>query len=193
VMGSGVGEVEVPFASQVLRETIFVTAVMGPPSASTSSTVVLFNAEGVTPVSAQVVFPSTLQSAADEPRSLELDVQVPLVPSWPEGPDVSVTEFESTIGPRGLRYVARTRGKRIEYVPVGLSVPTSCQPPGFVFRGTFGFTDGSQTTTTGVVPCPHDRSSRGTGRRRRHRVGGRRPHGPRAPVNGTAAGSERSR
>jgi hypothetical protein len=155
IMGKGVAEVEVPLGPSIVRESVFVTALMGPPTAN--ATVILFDAVGVSPLAAEVMFPGTLESSAGNPLSLELNVQVPLVAGVPGGPDVSVTAFSSTIGPRGLRYVARAHGSHIEYVPVGLSVPTTCRRPGFVFQGIFGFADGSQTTATSVVPCPRVR------------------------------------
>jgi hypothetical protein len=175
LMGRGVAHVEVPFGASIVREEVLVTAMMGSPSAN--STTILFNAEGFSPLAAQVIFPGTLKSSASDPLGLELNVQVPLVSGVSGGPDVSVSEFNSTIGPQGLRYVARARGRHVEYVPVGLSVPTRCRRPGFVFRGTFGFADGSKTTVTSIVPCPRSSDRRSQGKiARSARIGRRAFH-----------------
>jgi hypothetical protein len=158
VMGTGIARVELPFGSVVLRETAYVTAVMGPPAGNT--TVILFYAEGNSPVAAQVVFPDALQSAS-MPFGILLDVTVPLISTVPGGPDVAVTDFWSTIGPSGIRYVKRVHGKVTTYTPAGLSVPTVCPRTGFTFRGAFAFADGSRVTATSTVPCPDTmRSSR---------------------------------
>ena len=139
---------------------------MGPPGPT--STVILFDAEGRSPVAAQEFFAGTLQSAAADAHSLELNVEVPLLPAVLGGPYISVSNFNSSIGPRGLRYVERIRHHRITYVPTGLTVPPTCRPPGFVFAATFGFADGSQTTAKSIVPCPRERRRRRRPMRAKH-------------------------
>ncbi|MGH2853103.1 MAG: hypothetical protein ACRDLF_02780 [Solirubrobacteraceae bacterium] len=157
-MGFGTAIVEVPFGPEILRETGYVTTVMAPSTGT--QTKLLFYAEGRTPVSASLVFPGELLSEdAGSPFGTLIETAVPLIPSLPGGPFVSVTRFETTFGPEHLTYIRYAHGKRVGYRPVGIAIPKRCPRDGFKFAATFSFADGTDATATSIVQCPH--STRG--------------------------------
>ncbi len=151
-LGSGSANVEVPFGTGSGHELPEIQALMGPPSKN-SNIVVLFYANGQTPVFAQLVFRGELLPATGIFGS-QLTTLVPPIPSVPNGPDVSILSVESTIGPSHLTYVKRVHGRVVHFHPIGIAVPEKCPHGGFPFSAEFGFQDGSQTSTTATVPCP---------------------------------------
>lgn len=174
-LGHGSAFVEVPFGSSAGREIPEIEAVMGPPRHG--NVVVLFYANGRVPVFAQIVFSGELLPGEGAFGTV-LDAEVPLIPSVPGGPPVSIRSVSSTIGPSGLTYYKRVHGRRVAYRPAGIEVPEHCPRGGFPFEAQFTFLDGSQTTARTAVPCPkrrrsargaHRRSARGAHRRRPRR------------------------
>lgn len=91
---------------------------------------ILFFVEGIYPVSEERVLYGHLLPAA-RPFGQLLSTEVPLIPSWPGGPDVGITSLHSSIGPRGLHYHYTSHGRRIEFTPRGLYVPESCPAGGY--------------------------------------------------------------
>ena len=124
---------------------------MGPPNSEHLE--VLFYAEGRSPVSAQLVFPGQVLSD-NPPFSGRLDTSIPLIPTWPGGPDVAVTRMTSTIGPLGLTYYRHAHGKIMPFHPRGIAVPRRCPRQGFPFRADITFLDGTHESATSAVPCP---------------------------------------
>ncbi len=151
-LGSGSAIVEVPFGTGVGHELPEIQALMGPPTAK-SNIVVLFYANGITPVFAQLVFRGELLPASGL-FSNSLVTVVPPISSVPGGADVSIISVESTIGPAHLNYTKKEHGKTVHFHPIGISVPEHCPSGGFPFKAEFGFQDGSTTSTTTTVPCP---------------------------------------
>ncbi|HWX44145.1 MAG TPA: hypothetical protein VNY52_02360 [Solirubrobacteraceae bacterium] len=151
-LGSGSAYVEVPFGTGSGKELPEIQAVMGPPSKK-SNIVVLFYANGQTPVFAQLVFRGELLPASGLFGS-QLTTLVPPIPSVPNGPDVSIVSVESTIGPSHLSYTKRVHGRIVHFRPVGIAVPESCPHGGFPFTAEFGFQDGSHAYAATTVPCP---------------------------------------
>lgn len=155
MMGYGQAIVEVP---PVVKEKVSIEIFMGP--ATDHHTSLLFNAEGGTPIFAQIIFPGVIL-ANSGPFGAHLDTAIPVVPSVPEGPDVAVVHMQSSLGPLGLTYHKYIRGKRISYHPIGLAVPERCPSKGFPFSATFTFQDGTTAQASQTVPCPararHDR------------------------------------
>ena len=149
-MGHGMVLAAVPFGSQIVQEKAVIAVLRAPEQ--NGHTAILFYAEGVEPVDADVVFSGLLVPAP--PPFAELSIAVPLVPSLPEGPDVSVLRVQSAIGPAHLTYYEDLHGKRIAYTPKGIVLPARCPRGGFRFAATFGFLDGSQTTAQTSVRCP---------------------------------------
>jgi hypothetical protein len=151
-IGFGSATVAVPSEGEPIEEAGSITALVGPPNDEHLE--VLFYVEGHAPVSAQLVFPGRLLEDAP-PFSGRLDTAIPLIPTWPGGPDVAVTSMTSTIGPRGLTYYRHTNGKIVPFHPRGIVVPAHCPRRGFPFRADIAFLDGTHQTAISSVPCPH--------------------------------------
>lgn len=151
-LGSGTAAVEVPFGTGDGHELPEIQALMGPPTEA-SNIVVLFYANGESPISTQLVFRGELLPASGI-FSNSLDTAIPAISSVPGGPDVSIVSVETTIGPAHLDYTKEVHGKIVHFHPVGISVPEHCPRGGFPFGAEFSFQDGSHTSTTATVPCP---------------------------------------
>jgi hypothetical protein len=156
-VGYGSALVQVPFAEEVVQESASIVAMFGPPEEE--HLIVLFYVEGVSPIYAQLVFPGAVlpDSGAFGER---LDTGIPVIPAVPEGPDVAVVHFTSTIGPRNLTYYRRIRGKNVPFQPRGIAVPQSCPHGGFPFAADFAFADGTHTHAKSTVPCPRASAGR---------------------------------
>jgi hypothetical protein len=150
-LGYGSAFVEVPFGEGAGREIPEIEALMGPPHEG--NLVVLFYANGLAPVYAQIVFQGELLPGSGAFGG-DLDTGIPQIPSVTNGPPVSIINVSSTIGPSHLTYYKRVHGKLVGYQPKGISLPTSCPHGGFPFSADFTFQDGSQVTATHNVPCP---------------------------------------
>jgi hypothetical protein len=140
----------------MMRKTPSVEAFMGP-SASDGDPVVVFYADGRSPVDAQVVFEGELVPGFGPFSSGSLNNAVPLVAGVPEGPDVSIRSVQTTIGPGDLLCTRRVHGRTVRFHPRGVDVPEHCPRGGFPFAAQFSFADGSTTTATSTVPCPAGR------------------------------------
>jgi hypothetical protein len=153
-LGYGSARVEVPFGDDAGHEIPEVQAVMGP--SSTGNLVVLFYANGLFPVSAQLTFSGEVLPDHGSFGS-QLTTTVPLVSSVPGGPDVSIVAVQTTIGPSHLTYYRHVRGRRVAFAPRGVSVPSRCPKGGFPFAAEFDFTDGSSASASTTVACPAPR------------------------------------
>jgi hypothetical protein len=150
-LGSGGALVEVPFGSGSGKEIPEIQALMGPPA--NENIVVLFYANGLAPVLAQIVMQAELIAGSDTMPG-RLDTQVPLIASVPAGPPVSILSVTARIGPAGLLYYERRHGRRVAFHPRGVSVPRHCPRGGFRFSARFTFSDASATNASYSVPCP---------------------------------------
>lgn len=150
-LGFGAASVEVPFGAGAGQEFPEIQALMGPPH--NGNEVVLFYANGETPVWAQLVFRGEVLPDSGAFGS-QLVLEVPAISSVPGGADVSIVNVQSTIGPRGLIYHRRSHGRLISFHPRGVSIPERCPPHGFPFLAQFVFQDGTQTSARALVPCP---------------------------------------
>jgi hypothetical protein len=151
-IGYGTALGEVPINGETVLEPAEVQALFGPVAGENLQ--VLFYADAKAPVSAQLVFPGQLLTSPSHLYSGRLDTAIPLIPTWPDGPDIAITNFSSTIGPLGLTYYRHLHGKVVPFHPRGIKVPTRCPRGGFPFRVQLMFLDGTQTSTTSNVPCP---------------------------------------
>jgi hypothetical protein len=150
-IGFGDAVAVVPVPHDPVTEKASLTALMGPPAPDRLE--ILFYAEGLTPVFATLVFPGVV--AADRlPFGDRINTDIPLVPSWAEGPNVALIHFSSTIGPLHLTYHRQVNGKLIAYKPHGIIIPKHCPRGGFPFGAVLTFEDGTATTTTARVRCP---------------------------------------
>ncbi|MGO9761000.1 MAG: hypothetical protein ACLP1Q_07055 [Solirubrobacteraceae bacterium] len=153
-LGYGSAYVEVPFGTGSGHEIPEIQALSGP--SPNGNLTVLFYANGLYPVSAQLAFSGEVLPATGRFGS-QLAITVPLVASVPGGPDVSIVRVTSTIGPSHLTYYRHVHGRHVPFKPRGDSVPERCPPGGFPFAADFTFQDGSRTSATTTVPCPAQR------------------------------------
>lgn len=162
IMGRGSARAQIPIDSKPVQETAAITVLRT--AEREGHLALLFFAAGRSPVDAQVVFTGALLPAPP-PFGGRVSMEVPLVPTIPGGPDVSVVEAHVTIGPRGVTYYEHVEGMTLAYQPKGILLPRRCPRGGFPFAATFGFLDGSTTAARTAIPCPRG-GSRGSARHR---------------------------
>lgn len=153
-LGSGSAYVEVPFGVGAGHEIPEVQALSGP--SPSGNLVVLFYANGVFPVFAQLVFSGEVLPDSGRFGS-QLSATVPPVSSVPGGPDVSILSVQTTIGPSHLTYYRHVHGRRVSFHPRGVAVPDHCPHGGFPFAAEFTFQDHSRASAETSVPCPAPR------------------------------------
>jgi hypothetical protein len=150
-LGFGSAFVEVPFGKGAGHELPAIEAFMG--ESRTGNMLVLFYVDGRTPVYGQYVFTGEVLPAEGIFGS-QLSAIIPLVPSVPGGPDVSIVRAQAAIGPQHLTYYRRRHGKLQAFKPRGIAVPEHCPRKGFPFLAEFSFQDGSHARASSTVPCP---------------------------------------
>lgn len=150
-IGGGEASAVVPVGAHAVQEKASLAALMGPPVESRLE--VLFYVEALSPVFAQLVLPSVVEEDSS-PYGERLDTQVPLVQAWPDGPDLALETFQSTIGPLHLTYHRQVGARTLSYHPTGIRLPQMCAKGGFPFGALLSFQDGSNTTAVYHVPCP---------------------------------------
>jgi hypothetical protein len=149
-IGLGSATAVVPVGEQSVQEKVSLDALMGPPVEDRLE--ILFYVEGLSPVLTRLVLPSIVQSDSP-PFGEQLETSVPPVQTWPEGPNLALETFDSTIGPLGLTYHREVNGRNVPYHPQGVRIPETCPPGGYPFAAVVHFEDGSQTTAGYHVPC----------------------------------------
>jgi hypothetical protein len=154
-MGQGNALAEVSFGPEIIQETANVAILRAPQEGQIA---LLFYANGQTPVSAPIIFPGLLLPGPGTDESIHINV--PLVPSLPEAPDVAVIQLRATLGPQGLTYYEHVHGKLVAYHPQGILLPKRCPHGGFAFSATLAFLDGSHAAAHTRVPCPSEPSAR---------------------------------
>jgi hypothetical protein len=150
-IGTGSAHVEVPFGPELVDETASIQAFMGPPVGENIG--VLLFGEALSPVFAQAVFPGVLILGSG-PLGESLNTTVPLVPSLPGAPDVSITSMRLSMGPDHLTYYKKVHGKTVSFHPEGISLPPVCPRGGFLFVSSLAFQDGTSLEVSRRVPCP---------------------------------------
>jgi hypothetical protein len=151
-MGVGSATVMLPFLPEPPAIHARIGLYMGTPR-NNHTTVLLF-AETFTPVEGSYLFPTELLPSRDSTFGAELNTDLGLIPTVPEGGPAVIVHMETTLGPSHLTYYRRSHGKVIPYTPEGLAVPEHCPHGGFPFRATYHFADGSVVTARAHVPCP---------------------------------------
>lgn len=151
LIGHGTASAAVPVGSQLVHETATVDALLGAPGENRIE--VLFYVRASQPVYGALVLPSILEEDT-APYGESLDTSIPLVQTWPEGPDLALQTFSSSIGPQGVIYHRRAGGKTIAYRPLGMKVPRSCPQGGYPFGATLTFAGGAHETLAYRVRCP---------------------------------------
>jgi hypothetical protein len=150
-IGFGQATAIVPVGTQAVQEQASLNVLMGPPAEDRVE--VLFYVEALGPVFAQLILPSVVDEDS-QPYGERLDTNVPLVQAWPEGPDLALETFDSTIGPLHLTYFREVNGKSVAYYPHGVKIPQVCPAGGYPFAALLTFQGGEHTNTTYRVPCP---------------------------------------
>jgi hypothetical protein len=148
IMGHGSVLAEMAIGAEVLRESVDVAILRAP--AQDGHFAMLFYAGGGSPISAQIPLSAQLLPAGG---AGSIHIHVPLVPTFPEGPNLSVARLQAIIGPRGLTYYERVHGKTVGYRPTGILLPDQCPHGGFPFSASLAFENGTHTTARAVVPC----------------------------------------
>ncbi len=152
LMGYGSATAQIPIGPEVIPETAQITTWMAPINEE-GHLGLLFLARGENPVAAELIFTSLILSAA-APFGGSMTTAIPIVPSLPDAPDVSVTQLRSTLGPMHITYYQRFHGKTTAYHPQGIRLPHKCPHGGFPFAATFTFLNGTNAAAHTTVPCP---------------------------------------
>jgi hypothetical protein len=150
-LGFGSAEIEVPLGPEAVPEAASIDAEMGPPVEGQIG--VLLYAEAGAPVAAQLIFPGVLFGSAGS-TGQSLDTAVPLIPTLPGAPDISMVSMNLSLGPDQLTYYKQVNGRTVGYRPEGIALPASCPRGGFRFESDISFQDGTSVTASSTVPCP---------------------------------------
>jgi hypothetical protein len=157
VMGRGQALTGIVLGATTIHERAPITIVRAPDNEGRLS--LLFYSEGTTPVNTHTIF-SGLLLPASSPFGGLVSIGVPLVPTLPGAPYISVLKLHATIGPIGVTYYERSGNVTLAYQPRGILLPKSCPRGGFPFAAQFTFEDGSNSSATTAVPCPRQQSGR---------------------------------
>jgi hypothetical protein len=158
VMGEGQAIAEFLIAHRIVREVASLTAVRT--TEREGHLTMLLYLYDETAVSAQLILTSQLLPTGGPFAGL-VKIEIPLVHSLPETPDVSVSEIQLGLGPESLTYSEQLAGKLVHYIPEGIALPKRCPRGGFPFAVTLGFADGSHASARTAVPCPATAARRG--------------------------------
>jgi hypothetical protein len=139
-LGTGNAFVEIPLGKEAAHETANIQMLMGPSRGG--ALVVLFYAQALNPIPAELVFQGELMTGS-EVLGGSLAIAVPLIASIPDALPVSI-----------LTYYRRAHGRRVAFHPSGIAIPTRCPAGGFTFSGNFSFADGTSVVAQSTVPCP---------------------------------------
>jgi hypothetical protein len=156
LMGRGVATAEIPIGGEPVVENAQIEVFSAPVRDGRLSLMMYANAKA--PVSAQFVFPATVAPASGA-YGENLDTEVPLILTVPEGPNVAVTRFHVALGttdrgPGHFVYYKSSHHRRVAYSPAGLLLPPTCPRGGFPFAARFSFQGQPSTTARTRVPCP---------------------------------------
>jgi hypothetical protein len=161
IVGLGTAFVETEVGGEVVQESASITTLFGPAKPGNDKVYeMLFYALAHTPVLSEIVFSGQMRWESDGEFGGVMETHVPLVPTWPEGPYVALTRFESTLGPDNLTYYVRNHGVVEAFHPRGIAVPTTCPRGGFPFAVELTFLDGTRASARSTVPCPGSRHAR---------------------------------
>jgi hypothetical protein len=151
VMGRGQALTGIVLGTTIITELAPITIVRAPDLEGRIT--ILFCAEGSTPVNTRIVFPGLLLPASS-PFGGVVSIGIPLVPTLPGAPYISVITLHATLGPIGVVYHKQVGGETVIYHPKGILLPNQCPLRGFPFAAEFGFIDESHATAQTRVACP---------------------------------------
>ena len=150
-MGYGSALAEIPVGPQIVHENAPVALLRGPTHDGHFTLLTFVNAE--VPVFAPTTLPSLLLPAS-APFGGRIDINVPLIPTFPDAPDVALVQLRTTLGPQHLTYYERLHGRRRAYRPKGILLPDTCPRGGFPFAVSLTFAGGTHASATTAVSCP---------------------------------------
>lgn len=151
VMGRGTAFTGIVLGDTIVSENAPITVLRTPDQEGHLA--VLFSAEGTSPVDTRIVFPGLLLPAS-LPFGGLVSIGVPLVPTLPDAPYISVIHLRATLGPIGVTYYEHVDGETLAYQPKGILLPNRCPRGGFPFSAQFSFLGGGTTSAQTAVPCP---------------------------------------
>jgi hypothetical protein len=154
VMGHGQALTGIVLGTTIITESAPITIIRAPDTEGRIS--ILFYSEGSTPVDTRIVF-SGLLLPASAPFGGLVSIGVPLVPTLPGAPYISVINLHATLGPVGVTYYETVAGRRVAFQPRGILLPNTCPHRGFPFAAEFAFNDQTHSTTQTAAPCPNHR------------------------------------
>ncbi|MGA9313839.1 MAG: hypothetical protein WBV77_04320 [Solirubrobacteraceae bacterium] len=157
IMGRGEAFTGIVLGVTPIRENAPIAIVRAPDQEGHLS--VLFYSEGSTPVDTHIEFPGILLPA-NSPFGGVVSIGIPLVPTLPGAPYISVIHLHATLGPVGVTYYEHVGGVTLAYTPKGILLPSSCPRGGFPFAATFSFLDGSEAKAGTAIPCPDPRKKK---------------------------------
>lgn len=152
VMGHGQALTGIVLGSTIITESAPITVLRAPDEEGRIE--LLFYSEGTTPVNTRIVFPGLLLPAS-APFGGLVSIGVPLVPTLPGAPYISVIHLRATLGPIGVTYYEQVGSRTLAYQPRGILLPNRCPSGGFPFAAEFRFLDDSVADAGTAVPCPH--------------------------------------
>ncbi len=148
-MGTGAAVVGVAFGTDEVDEQVTLSLFAAPSSDGYVHVAIL--AIGKHPIVAHIVMAAVLLPG-------RLQISVPLVPSLPGAPDVSVVALSATLGGE-LTYYETSKGRTIAYHPRGIGLPASCPRGGWHVGASLTFLAGGVSHASTVVRCPGARGS----------------------------------
>jgi hypothetical protein len=149
-MGEGSATAELQVGTDIIHESAEIIILRAPESAGHIA--MYFYVDAYTPVAKELLLPGQLLEAT--PPDEQIQIAVPLIPSFPDGPDVAITDLTAHFGPQGLTYYEHTHNHVIAYKPEGILLPHRCPRDGFTFSATLTFADDTNIVTTSKVACP---------------------------------------
>jgi hypothetical protein len=159
VMGVGSAVAEIAVGPGIVHERAFLSVFRAP--IENGRIAMIFYANGAAPLEARIQLPSLLLPAP-APFGGRVKIDVPLIPSLPETPDVAVVRLTTALGPLGVAAYEEEYGRTVAYRPRGVQLPDSCPRGGFPFAAQLSFLGGGSATARTVVACPgsHPRPAR---------------------------------
>jgi hypothetical protein len=151
IMGFGEATAEISLGSDVVGEPVPLTILRAPDEEGHIA--LLFDAVGSTPLNTSAIFPGALLPASP-PFGGQVSINVPLIPSVPGAPDVSIVRLHATLGPSGVIYFKPLEGRTIVYQPPGILLPDTCPKGGFPFAAQFSFVGGAHASARTTEACP---------------------------------------
>jgi hypothetical protein len=156
IMGRGEAFTGIVLGVTPIRENAPIWIVRAPDQEGHLS--VLFYSEGSTPVDTHIEFPGILLPA-NSPFGGVVSIGIPLVPTLPGAPYISVINLHATLGPIGVTYYEHFGGVTLAYTPKGILLPKSCPRGGFPFAVHLSFSNGASAGASATVPCPRSPTS----------------------------------